>query len=179
MTPGLIPLIREGRNEGKGAAVAAGVAVASGELVLISDVDLAAPLSEAGALLEAIDEGADGAIGSRAIDRGLVTGIPLGRRVMGRGFNGLVRTMSGLPYRDTQCGFKLFRTPVARRLLAEQITPRFAFDVEMLMRARRDGLEVDEVPIEYHHDPDSSIAPGRASLQMAWDVARLAVRLRR
>jgi glycosyltransferase involved in cell wall biosynthesis len=179
MTPGLIPLIREGRNEGKGAAVAAGVAAASGDLVLISDVDLAAPLSEAGALLEAIDHGADGAIGSRAIDRGLVTGIPLGRRVMGRAFNGLVRTMSGLPYRDTQCGFKLFRTPVARRLLAEQITPRFAFDVEMLMRARRDGLEVEEVPIEYHHDPDSSIAPGRASLQMAWDVARLAVRLRR
>jgi glycosyltransferase involved in cell wall biosynthesis len=178
MTPGLAPLIRQGRNEGKGAAVAAGVAIATGELVLISDVDLAAPLAEAGELLAAIEDGADGAIGSRAIDPGLVSGIPLRRRVMGRAFNGLVRTMSGLPYRDTQCGFKLFPTPVARRLLAEQITPRFAFDVEILMRARRAGLRVDEVPIEYHHDPDSSIAPGRASAQMAWDVARLAFRLR-
>jgi len=179
MTPGLAPLIREGRNEGKGAAVAAGVAAAQGELVLVSDVDLAAPLHEAGKLLAAIYDGADVAIGSRAIDPSLVTGIPLRRRVMGRVFNGLVRTMSGLPYSDTQCGFKLLRTPVARRLLADQVTPRFAFDVEILMRARRDGLEVDEVPIEYHHDPDSSIAPASASVQMAFDVARLAWRLRR
>ena len=179
MTPGLVPLIREGRNQGKGAAVAAGVRIAQGELVLISDVDLAAPLHEAGQLMAAIDDGADVAIGSRAIDPGLVTGIPLRRRVMGRAFNGLVRTMSGLPYRDTQCGFKLMPTPVARRLLAEQLTPRFAFDVEILMRARRDGLEVDEVPIEYHHDPDSSIAPASASVQMTWDVARLAWKLRR
>jgi len=179
MTPGLAPVIREGRNEGKGAAVAAGVAIAAGELVLISDVDLAAPLVEARELYAAIEDGADGAIGSRAIDRGLVTGIPLRRRVMGRAFNGLVRTLSGLPYRDTQCGFKLFPTAVARRLLAEQLTPRFAFDVEILMRAGRSGLRVDEVPIEYHHDPDSSIAPARASAQMAWDVARLALKLRR
>jgi glycosyltransferase involved in cell wall biosynthesis len=179
MTPGLAPLIREGRNQGKGAAVAAGVRIAQGEFVLISDVDLAAPLHEAGRLMAAIDDGADVAIGSRAIDPSLVTGIPLRRRVMGRAFNGLVRTMSGLPYRDTQCGFKLLPTPLARRLLAEQLTPRFAFDVEILMRARRDGLEVDEVPIEYHHDPDSSIAPASASVQMAWDVARLAWKLRR
>jgi len=179
MTPGLAPLIREGRNEGKGAAVAAGVALAQGELVLVSDVDLAAPLPEAGKLLAAIADGADVAIGSRAIDPSLVTGIPLRRRVMGRAFNGLVRTISGLPYRDTQCGFKLLRAPVARRLLADQLTPRFAFDVEILMRARRDGLEVDEVPIEYHHDADSSIAPASASVQMAWDVARVAWRLRR
>jgi dolichyl-phosphate beta-glucosyltransferase len=179
MTPGLAPLIREGRNQGKGAAVAAGVRIAQGEFVLISDVDLAAPLHEAGRLMAAIDDGADVAIGSRAIDPSLVTGIPLRRRVMGRAFNGLVRTMSGLPYRDTQCGFKLLPTPVARRLLAEQLAPRFAFDVEILMRARRDGLYVEEVPIEYHHDPDSSIAPASASVQMAWDVARLAWKLRR
>lgn len=179
MTPGLAPLIREAPNEGKGAAVAAGVERASGELVLVSDVDLAAPLPEARKLLRAIDDGADVAIGSRALDRSHVTGIPLRRRLMGRAFNSLVRAMSGLPYRDTQCGFKLFRTPVARRLLQEQLTPGFAFDVEILMRARRAGLRVDEVPIEYHHDPDSTIAAASASLKMAWDVARLAWRLRR
>ena len=179
LTPGLAPVIREGENEGKGAAVAAGADRARGDLVLLSDVDLAAPLSEAAKLLAAIEDGAEVAIGSRAIDPRQVNGIPLRRRVMGRAFNALVRTMSGLPYRDTQCGFKLFRTPVARELLAEQITPRFAFDVEILMRARRAGLHVEEVPIEYHHDPDSTIAPGRASLQMAADVAHLAWRLRR
>ena len=178
-TPRLTPLIREGANVGKGAAVAAGTALATGDLVLVSDVDLAAPLREAGKLHAAIEAGADIAIGSRAIGSSRVTGIPLSRRLMGRAFNGLVRTLSGLPYRDTQCGFKLLRTPVARELMAEQITPGFAFDVELLMRARRLGLRVTEVPIEYHHDPDSSIAAASASLGMARDVARLAVRLRR
>jgi glycosyltransferase involved in cell wall biosynthesis len=178
-TPRLAPLIREGANEGKGAAVAAGTRVASGDLILVSDVDLAAPLSQAGRLRAAIDAGADIAIGSRAIDPSRVTGIPLQRRLMGRTFNGLVRLLSGLPYRDTQCGFKLFRAPVARELMAEQTTAGFAFDVELLMRARRHGLRVAEVPIEYHHDPDSSIAAASASLRMTWDVALLALRLRR
>lgn len=178
-TPGLVPLIREGRNEGKGAAVAAGTRLARGDLVLVSDVDLAAPLREAGRLHEAIARGAHIAIGSRAIDPSRVTGIPLRRRVMGRAFNALVRVVSGLPYRDTQCGFKLLRAPVARELMQQQRTPGFAFDVELLMRARRDGLTVAEVPIEYHHDPNSSISAARASARMAWDVTRLAWRLRR
>ena len=178
-TPGLAPLIREAPNQGKGAAVAAGALIARGDLVLVSDVDLAAPLGEAGRLYEAIADGADIAIGSRAVDPSQVTGIPLRRRAMGRAFNVLVRLLSGLPYRDTQCGFKLLRAPVARELMAEQITPGFAFDVEILMRARRAGLEVAEVPIEYHHDPDSSIAAASASARMAWDVTRLAWRLRR
>src|SRR5215213_7575961 len=152
------------------------------ETIVVDDGSLdssADVLHQAGKLRAAIEDGADIAIGSRAIDPRRVTGIPLRRRLMGRAFNGLVRGLSGLPYRDTQCGIKLFRAPVARRLLAAQITPGFAFDVELLMRARRDGLRVDEVAIEYHHDPDSSIAAASASIGMARDVARLAWRLRR
>jgi dolichyl-phosphate beta-glucosyltransferase len=177
-TPLLDPLIREGANEGKGAAVKAGVALARGEFVLMSDVDLAAPLAEARKLREAIDAGASVAIGSRAIDRQAVTGIPARRQLMGRIFNRLVRTLSGLPYRDTQCGFKLLRADLARELMADQITPGFAFDVELLMRARLRGLAIAEVPIAYHHDPDSSIDAASASIGMARDVARLARRLR-
>jgi dolichyl-phosphate beta-glucosyltransferase len=177
-TPLLAPLIRAGANEGKGAAVKAGVELARGELVLVSDVDLAAPLAEARKLREAIDAGAPIAIGSRALDSSDVTGIPLSRRIMGRVFNRLVRTLSGLPYRDTQCGFKLMRADVARELLSEQLAPGFAFDVELLMRARRSGLAVAEVPIAYHHDPDSSIQAAGASFGMARDVARLARALR-
>ena len=86
-TPVLAPLIRERPNHGKGAAVAAGTRVARGDLVLISDVDLAAPLSEAAKLYGAIADGADIAIGSRAVDQSRVTGIPLRRRTMGRAFN--------------------------------------------------------------------------------------------
>jgi dolichyl-phosphate beta-glucosyltransferase len=176
--PLLAPLIRKGANEGKGAAVRAGVERARGELVLVSDVDLAAPLAEARKLREALDGGAAIAIGSRALDSSDVTGIPVSRRVMGRVFNQLVRTLSGLPYRDTQCGFKLMRADVARDLLSEQLAPGFAFDVELLMRARRGGLAVAEVSIAYHHHTDSSIHAAGASLGMARDVARLARALR-
>ena len=179
VTPLLVPVIRPGENAGKGAAIKAGVERARGDFVLLSDVDLAAPLGEARWLREAIDDGASVAIGSRALHESAVTGIPLRRRVMGRVFNALVRIVSGLPYRDTQCGFKLLPTAVARELLAEQLAPGYAFDVEILMRARRRGMRVEEVPIEYHHDPDSSIAAGSASYGMAWDVARLARHLRR
>src|SRR4051812_3278810 len=127
LTPGLAPLIREGRNQGKGAAVAAGVRRARGDLILVSDVDLAAPLAETGKLYAAIGEGADIAIGSRALRGSRVTGIPLQRRAMGRAFNALVRALSGLPFRDTQCGFKLFRARVAHELFEEQVIPGFAF----------------------------------------------------
>jgi dolichyl-phosphate beta-glucosyltransferase len=178
-TPLLAPLIREGANQGKGAAVKAGVERARGDLVLVSDVDLAAPLAEARKLRAALDAGASIAIGSRALAGSDVTGVPLPRRIMGRVFNRLVRVLSGLPYRDTQCGFKLMRADLARELLSEQLTPGFAFDVEILMRARRRGLAVAEVPIAYHHDPDSSIDAAGASLGMARDVARLARALRR
>jgi dolichyl-phosphate beta-glucosyltransferase len=179
LTPLLVPVIQPGENEGKGAAIRSGVARARGDLVLMSDVDLAAPLTEARQLYEAIEDGAHVAIGSRAIDPRAVTGIPWRRRLMGRAFNGLVRAVSGLPYRDTQCGFKLMPTDIARQLMRDQLAPGFAFDVEILMRARRDGLVVEEVPIAYHHDPDSSMAAASASYRMAWDVARLARRLRR
>ena len=176
--PGIVPLIRGGANEGKGAATAAGVRIAQGELVLLTDVDLAAPLAEAEKLRRAIDNGADIAIGSRVIDRSAVVGIPPHRRLMGRAFNGFVRALSGLPYRDTQCGFKLMRTEVARELMQEQITPGFAFDVELLMRARKRGLSIAEVPVAYNHDPDSTIAAASASFGMLRDLARLARRLR-
>jgi len=58
------------------------------------------------------------------------------------------------------------------------VTPGFAFDVELLMRARAGGLRVAEVPIAYHHDANSRIAANRAALGMARDVARLAWRMR-
>jgi dolichyl-phosphate beta-glucosyltransferase len=176
--PAIKPVCSGGPNQGKGAAIALGVEHARGDLVLLSDVDLAAPIAEAEKLYEAIAGGADIAIGSRAIDRSEVTGIPLRRRVMARVFNALVRALSGLPHRDTQCGFKMMRASVARELFAQQTTQGFAFDVELLMRARAVGLRVAEVPIAYHHDADSRIAAGRASLRMARDVAGLAWRLR-
>ncbi len=177
--PGLRPVHAYERNRGKGAAFAAGVARAQGEYVLLADVDLSTPLSELGKLAAAVRDGADIAIGSRAVPGAVVERGPTHRKLLGNSFNGAVRLLTGLRLRDTQNGFKLFPTEPARRLLAEQTCPGFAFDVELLMRADREGMKIAEVPILYLHDPRSSVRVGSAGLQMLHDISGLAYRLRR
>ena len=121
-------------NRGKGAVVAEGVRRARGDLVLIADVDMSTPLSEVGKLHRPLTDGYDLAIGSRSLERDLVERSRY-RDMMSRSYNGLVRVLSGLPHRDTQCGFKLVPTALCRTLLSEQLIERYAFDVETLLKA--------------------------------------------
>ena len=163
-----------GPNQGKGAAIARGVAAARGELVLLADVDLATPLAEVGRLLAALERGAEVAIGSRDVPGSVVIGASFHRKLMGRVFNYGVRRVTGLPYRDTQCGFKLMPSGVGRTLLGDQLVAGYAFDVEMLLRARALGLRVVEVPIRWTHRPGSKLNPLPAAFAMTRDVLRLA-----
>ena len=165
-------------RRGKGHAVAWGVRHARGDLVLLADVDLSAPLSEVAKLTAAKKAGADVAVGSRALPGAHVEDTPAAREYMGRTFNALVRTVTKLDLRDTQCPLKLMPTPLARELSLDPIAAGFAFDVELLLRARRRGARVVEVPIEFHHDLDSRVRPLASAASMAYDVLRLAVRLR-
>lgn len=176
--PRLAPVLEFDRNRGKGAAFAAGVERARGEYVLLADVDLSTPLGELRKLTAAIRGGADIAIGSRAVAGAVVERGPLHRKVLGNSFNGAVRLLTGLHLRDTQNGFKLFPTDAARRLLAGQTCPGFAFDVELLMQADRAGLKIAEVPILYLHDARSSVRVGSAGAKMLRDVAGLSYRMR-
>lgn len=177
--PELKPLRAYEVNRGKGAAFAAGVARAQGEYVLLADADLSTPLGELGKLTAAIRDGADIAIGSRAVPGAVVERGPLHRKVLGETFNGAVRLLTGLRLRDTQNGFKLFPAETTRGLLAEQTCPGFSFDVELLMRADRAGMKIAEVPILYLHDSRSSVRVGSAGAKMLRDVVGLAYRLRR
>ena len=165
-------------RRGKGHALAHGIAHARGDLVLLADVDLSAPLAEARRLTAVLDRGADVAVASRALDGAHVEGTPLPRELMGRTFNAFVRAATGLGLRDTQCPLKLMRADLAREIGADPIATGFAFDVELLMRARRRGARIVEVPIEFRHDLDSRVRPLASALSMAYDVLRLAVRLR-
>jgi dolichyl-phosphate beta-glucosyltransferase len=174
----LQPVLEYKRNRGKGAAFAAGALRARGDYVLLADVDLSTPLRELGKLTAAIGRGADVAIGSRAVPGAVVERGPLHRKVMGNSFNGAVRAMTGLRVRDTQNGFKLFPTGAAKRYAARQTSTGFAFDVELLMRAQREGLRIAEVPILYMHDTGSRLRVVSASPQMLREVAGLAYRLR-
>lgn len=174
----LKPVLEYARNRGKGAAFATGVERARGDYVLLADVDLSTPLGELPKLTAAIRAGADIAIGSRAVAGAVVERGPLHRKVLGNTFNGAVRMLTGLRLRDTQNGFKLFPAEAAKRLVAEQTCPGFAFDVELLMRADQAGLRIAEVPILYLHDARSSVRVASASVEMLKDVARLSYRLR-
>ncbi|MDQ6613540.1 MAG: glycosyltransferase [Actinomycetota bacterium] len=164
-------------THGKGNAIARGAAAASAPFLLLSDVDLAAPLSEASKLADALTAGAAIAIGSRDVAGSSVTA-PLSRVITGRAFNALVRAVTGLPVKDTQCGFKLLPLDLARTLLSSLLVSGLAFDVELLLRARAGGHRVAEVPIRYHHGELSTVRPVFDAGRMAKDVVRLAIRMR-
>jgi dolichyl-phosphate beta-glucosyltransferase len=167
------------RNRGKGAAIREGVRTTRGTLVLVSDADLSTPLSEWEKLRAALDGGAI-AIGSRALDETLVRRPQAWyRRLMGKAFNRLVRAFETSEFHDTQCGFKLFRGDVARRIFAEARIDRFAYDVEILAIARAHGDAVVEVPVLWFNSPGSRVRIVRDSGRMLWDLARIRWRLRR
>lgn len=174
----LHPVFAYDRNRGKGAAFAAGALRAEGDYVLLADVDLSTPLGELGKLTAAIEAGADVAIGSRAVAGAVVERGPVHRKVTGNAFNGAVRLLTGLRVKDTQNGFKLFPAKAVKRYAAQQTCTGFAFDVELLMRADREGLRIAEVPILYMHDLRSSVRVASASSRMLQEVAGLAYRLR-
>jgi dolichyl-phosphate beta-glucosyltransferase len=176
--PMLIPVLDFAGNRGKGAAVAAGVRRARGAYVLLADVDLSTPLGELGKLFAALDGPGSLAIGSRALDDSVVERGPAHRKLLGSGFNRIVRLLTALDVRDTQCGFKLIETEFARELLTDQTCAGFSYDVELLLRAQLAGARIAEVPVLYVHDSRSSVRVLPASIRMLRDVAGLAYRLK-
>ncbi|HUA60558.1 MAG TPA: dolichyl-phosphate beta-glucosyltransferase [Verrucomicrobiae bacterium] len=139
-------------NRGKGYSVRHGMLEAAGDWALFSDADLSAPIEELEKLWAAVErEDAQAAIGSRALDRSLI-GVhqPAFRENMGRVFNFLMRLETGLPFRDTQCGFKLFQTSAAREIFKRQRLDGFGFDVEVLFIAKRLGYRTLEVAVRWN-----------------------------
>ncbi len=131
-------LIQNPGNRGKGYSVRNGLLQASGEIVMFTDADLSAPIEEAERLIAAIDNGADVAIGSRWLDKQKQTvHQPLYRRFFGRCFNAVTRKVMGLPFKDTQCGFKAFKRDAAQTIFRLQTIERWGFDPEILFIARK------------------------------------------
>ncbi len=167
-------------NCGKGQAVRAGVLASRGRAVLICDADHATPVDEYPRLHARLVAGADIAIGSRDLPGArLEPPQPWPRRLAAWAFRGLRRRLLLPDIRDTQCGFKLFRGDVARRLFAQLTTSGWLFDVEVLGLARRDGLRIAEVPVRWRDDRDSRVRPWAELLPTLCELLRLRRRLRR
>jgi dolichyl-phosphate beta-glucosyltransferase len=164
-------LISNGANQGKGYSVRHGMGEAQGQIAIFSDADLSSPIEESAKLLAAIEAGNDVAIGSRALDRSLIeTHQSPAREIAGMIFNAFVRLLTGLPFHDTQCGFKAFRRERCRVIFEQQRIKRFGFDPEILFLARRHGLKVVEVPVRWSHDRATKVHVLRDGLLMFGDL---------
>jgi dolichyl-phosphate beta-glucosyltransferase len=146
-----VQLLRNPGNRGKGYAVRLGMLKAAGDWILSTDADLSTPIEELGKLCAAAAErGAAIVIGSRGVDRSLVeVHQPALREYSGRFFNLVMRAVTGLPFRDTQCGFKLYRADAAREVFSRQKQDGFSFDVEDLVIAQKLGIRAVEVPVRW------------------------------
>ena len=161
-------------NRGKGRALALGVEAAKGDEVLLTDADLSTPIEELDKLQAALRDGAGVAIGSRALRGSRVeVSQPLYRVLMGKGFNLIVQAVLLPGIWDTQCGFKLFRADVARRVFAGLSTDGFAYDPEVLFRARRQGVKIVEVPVVWRNSAETKVRAFSSSLDMLKHVVRV------
>jgi len=168
-------------NLGKGRAVRLGLLAARHDVALFSDADLSTPITETPKLVDPIFRGeCDVAFGSRALDRSLI-GIhqPWRREQGGRVFNMVVRVATGLPFWDTQCGFKAFRMSACRPFVEAATVDRFGFDVELIYLAHRAGLKLREIPVRWDHYEGSKISLFSDSLKMVNEVGLIRQQARR
>jgi len=168
----VVRLVSNGENRGKGYSVRHGMLEARGRVALFTDADLSSPIEECEKLFAAMREAnADVAIGSRAMDRTLIfVRQARMRELAGIIFNRFVRLFTGLPFEDTQCGFKAFAMPQSRIVFEQQRIERFGFDPEVLFLAKRHGLRTVEVPVRWAHDPATKVHVVRDSIHMFSDL---------
>ncbi len=165
-------VIRYEENRGKGYAVKTGLLAARADIALFSDADLSTPISELPKLVAPIQTGKfDVTFGSRALDRSLI-GVhqPWRREQGGKVFNFIVRTLTRLPFWDTQCGFKAFNMRKFRPLLDVMQIERFGFDVEFLYVANLHNLKLQEIPVRWDHDERTKVNVFRDSQRMFNEV---------
>lgn len=165
------------QNQGKGYAVRLGMQNGRGEILLYNDADGSSPISEVSRLEKALSEGADVAVGSRAVASAQTSVSTVWyRKIIGRTFATLVNILIVPGIADTQCGFKLFRRSAADYVFQRQRAERFSFDVELLFLARKAGFQIAEVPINWTNCPGSKVNLVVDSMDMFLDILKIRLR---
>jgi dolichyl-phosphate beta-glucosyltransferase len=170
-----VRLIDNPVNHGKGQAIRDGVRWATGDIILFADADNSTPIEDGEKLVQAIQDGADIAIGSRWVDRKLqLQPQPWYRLLNGRLYNLFLRGILGLDYKDTQNGFKAFTSYAAKTIFALQRIGGWGFDAEVLYLAAKFGMTVREVPVEYtYYAEGSKIRPYRDGAKMLAELLKV------
>src|SRR5262245_58299634 len=171
-----IQLIQTARRRGKGAAVRQGMQAAVGRLQLFADADGATPIQELAQLEQAVANGADVAIGSRALASqlpGYAVETRWYRTILTTLFKSIVRQSSLKGITDTQCGFKLFRQTVAADLFRVSAIDGYGFDLELLYVAQQRGYHIVEIPVNWSHQPNSKFRVIRDSFAMIRELATI------
>lgn len=163
------------KNVGKGFSVARGMLRASGKFILFSDADLSTPIEEINKLLPELEQGCDVAIGSRRMDESEVEKKPFYRELMSYTFNAVVGLFAIRGIKDTQCGFKAFRSKAGKDIADRQKLYGFSFDVEQLYLARKLDYCIKEIPVKWEHAEGSKVDPLRDSIRMFIDVMRIRI----
>lgn len=161
---GLVPYIKNLRlldnseNQGKGWVVRQGMLAATGEIRLFTDADNSTSIDHVERMIPEFERGYEVVSGSRRVPGAVIARHQnFIRENLGRLFNLIVQLIAGLPYADTQAGFKAFTSRAAKEIFSRQTIPRFAFDVEILIIVRRLGFKIKEVPITWINDPKSHV----------------------
>jgi glycosyltransferase involved in cell wall biosynthesis len=164
-------------NRGKGFSVKRGLTESRGDVVLFSDADFSSPITEAPKLIDPILENrADVAFGSRALNRKLIgKRQPPIRDFGGRVFNLLLQIITGMRFKDTQCGFKAFKRDLAEPVFKLQSIDRFGFDPEVLYIAKKKGLRLIEVPVVWNDVEGSTLNYFSDSVNMFLDLLRIRI----
>lgn len=167
--------IRYDENRGKGFAVKTGLLEALAPIAVFSDADLSTPIEEMSKLIDPIRDGKfDVTFGSRALDRSLIgTHQPWRREQGGKVMNLIIRTLSGLPFSDTQCGFKAFDMTKFRPLLDVMTIDRFGFDVEFLFVANYHSLRLAEIPVRWNDVAGSKVSVFRDTRRMISELMQI------
>ncbi len=167
-------LVENPGNHGKGYSVRNGMLHARGRIVLFSDADLSSPIEEAPKLFQALNEGADIAIGSRWLRAETQTQRqPLHRQLFGRIYNLVLRLTLGLQFADTQCGFKAFKQPAVQAIFPLQKIERWGFDPEILFLAKKLKCKTQEVSVAWGHSGGTRINPLVDGSRMVMEMFRI------
>lgn len=169
-----VRVVRNEVNRGKGYSIKRGVLEAKHSLVLFSDSDLATPIEELDKFIEYMESGFDVVIASRNMrESHIMVKQPLYRQAMGKIFPLLVNLLVLPGFRDTQCGFKLFKTSEAKKIFPLQSLDGFGFDVEILFIAQKMGLRIKEAPVTWIDKEGSKVSPVRDAVKMLLDLVKI------